>query len=357
MNRRVAAGIGLLVVTALALALWRSIELAPPAITVKGRGCGTKAGLPANPEAQRIWKDRYGIGKVECETGGSMEICRDPALLAGRDFVWPASLYAIDLCRKTLGRSLDYHVTFHSPIVFYSWDCVTRELVRMRLVEQIDGVYYVTDMPRFAHLIVSGASWENRCGLYGKMRVIPTDPTSSNSGSEFTALLATMLLGGQIPEPDTIGRVLPDLNRYIRSLGQLESTSSKLFSKCMRTGMGECPMFALYESQGIDFIRQNPADQKHITDRIRFLYPKPTVWAAHQMIALTPAGKSLMRSMQDKDLLDIAWKSHGFRTGSIRNANDPRGLGFDGIPESIVSVIPLPSPAVMDRMTVDLARP
>lgn len=357
MNRRVAAGIGLLVLTALGLALWRTIERAPAAITVKGRGCGTKAGLLANPEAQRIWKDRYGIGKVECEPGGSMEICRDPALLAGKDFVWPASLYAIELCQKTLRRPLDYHVTFHSPIVFYSWDCVTRELVHAGLVQQVGGVYYVTNMPRFARLIVSGASWDNRCGLYGKMRVIPTDPTTSNSGSEMTALLAAMLLDGHIPEQDTIGRVLPDLNRYLRSLGQLESTSSRLFSKCVRTGMGECPMFALYESQGIDFIRQNPAEQKYITDRIRFLYPKPTVWAAHQMIALTPAGKSLMRSMHDKDLLDIAWKHHGFRTGSIRHVNDPRWLGFDGIPESIVSVIPLPAPAIVDRMTIDLARP
>lgn len=357
MNRRVATGIGVLAVTALALAVWRGMERPAPAIDVKGRGCGSKAGLLANPETRRIWRDRYGIGKVDCETGGSIEMCQDRTLLAGRDFVWPASPYAIDLCQKTLGRTLDYHVTFHSPIVFYSWDCVTRALVGMGLVEQVDGVYYITDMPRFARAIVAGASWENRCGLYGRMRVIPTDPTTSTSGSEFTALLATMLLEGQIPEADTIERVLPSLSKYIRGLGHLESTSSRLFSKCIRTGMGECPMFALYESQGIDFIKQNPADQTYITDRIRFLYPRPTVWAAHQMIALSAAGKSLMRSMRDKDILDFAWKSHGFRTGSIGNPNDPRTLGFAGIPESIVSVIPLPRPSVMDRITVELARP
>lgn len=212
-------------------------------------------------------------------------------------------------------------------------------------------------MPGLARLIVNGASWQNRCGLYGPMRVIPTDPTTSTSGSEFTVLLAAMLLDGKALDADTIERVLPSLRTYIRGLGHLESTSSRLFSKCIRTGMGECPMFALYESQGIDFIKQNPTDHAYITDRIRFLYPRPTVWAAHQMIALSPKGTSLMRSMRDKDILDVAWKSHGFRTGSIGNANDPRRLDIAGIPESIVAVIPLPRASVMDRITAELARP
>lgn len=357
MNRRITLGIGLLAVTALGLGLWQARERPLPAVEITGRGCGTKAGLLANPVARGIWKDRHGIGRVDCELGGSLETCQDAALLAGRDFVWPASLYAIDLCQKTLGRSLDYALTFHSPIVVYSWDCVVRELIGMGLVEQIDGVHYITDMPRLARLIVDGASWGNRCGLYGPMRVIPTDPTTSTSGAEFTVLLAAMLLDGKALDDDSVERVLPRLRAYIRSLGHLESTSSRLFGSCARTGMGECPMFALYESQGIDFIKQHPVDHAHITGRIRFLYPRPTVWAAHQMIALTPRGKSLMRSLRDPDLLDVAWKSHGFRTGSIGNANDPRALGIPGIPGSLAAVIPMPRRSVMDRITTELARP
>jgi hypothetical protein len=357
MNHRISAGIGLLAVTALGLAVWQGRERPLPAIEITGRGCGTKAGLLANPVARAIWTDRHGIGRIDCEIGGSIEICQDRALLAGRDFVWPASLYAIDLCQKTLGRSLDYALTFHSPVVIYSWDCVVRELTSMGLVEQIGGVHYITDMPRLARLIVDGASWGERCGLYGPMRVIPTDPTTSTSGVEFAVLLASMLLDGRALDDDSVGRVLPRLRAYIHGLGHLESTSARLFASCVRTGMGECPMFALYESQGIDFIKQHPADHAHVTGRVRILYPRPTVWAAHQMIALSPKGKALMESLRDKDLLEVAWKSHGFRTGSIGNANDPRALGIPGIPEFLDAVIPMPRRSVMERITAELARP
>jgi len=354
MNLRITSGVVLLVVVG--VILYAGI-IDTPLPTLQGLGCGSKAGMLADPEVKRILEQKYRIGKIDCPGDGSIKICSDKEALNKQDFVWPASLYAVELCKQTLGHNLEYDITFHSPIVFYSWDCVTDELVKRGQVKQIGGVYYIPDMQSFTQLVMEGRPWQGACGLAGKLRVIPTDPTKSNSGSEFVALLASMLLKGDLPTESTVEPILPELKRYIDSLGGLETTSSKLFATCTKQGMGACPIFAVYEAQGIDLIKQSPEDQKTITDRFRFLYPQPTVWAAHELIAITPKGKMLMEAMKDKQIQEIAWKSHGFRTGSLGNPNNPKDLGFAGIPESIESVVPLPSPAVMDRITEYLSGP
>jgi hypothetical protein len=179
---------------------------------------------------------------------------------------------------------------------------VTDDLIKRGQVKQEQGVYYIPDMASFTKLIMEGPRWQGTCGLTKRQQVIPTDPTKSTSGSEFVALLAAMLLNGDVPTEKTIQPLLPALKEYIESLGTTEPTSSKLFPNCIRTGMGACPIFALYEAQGIDFIKANPAEQKAITDRLRFLYPKPTVWAAHELIALTPKGKMILDAMKDKQI-------------------------------------------------------
>ncbi|MBF0241850.1 MAG: hypothetical protein HQK64_05145 [Desulfamplus sp.] len=82
----------------------------------------------------------------------------------------------------------------------------------------------------------------------------------------------------------------------------------------------------------------------------RVLIPEPTVWSEHPFIALTKGGQALLVALQDPEIQDIAWKRFGFRSGAMGVNNDPGILKEVGLPEQISSVIPLPSPKMMDKI-------
>ena len=84
--------------------------------------------------------------------------------------------------------------------------------------------------------------------------------------------------------------------------------------------------------------------------RIRTLYPVPTVWSSHPIIALNDRGKALIEAMKDDDLQRIAWEQQGFRSGLMGVQNDPSALPVVGIPQSIDAVIPMPSADVMESI-------
>ncbi|MBF0390907.1 MAG: hypothetical protein HQK71_12480, partial [Desulfamplus sp.] len=50
----------------------------------------------------------------------------------------------------------------------------------------------------------------------------------------------------------------------------------------------------------------------------------------------------------------IAWKRFGFRSGAMGVNNEPGILKDVGLPEKISSVIPLPSPNMMDKIVESL---
>ena len=60
------------------------------------------------------------------------------------------------------------------------------------------------------------------------------------------------------------------------------------------------------------------------------LYPTPTVWSAHVMIALDENGQILLNAMQDEEVQDLAWKKHGFRTGNYGDIADSGAIPGGG---------------------------
>ncbi|HNK58065.1 MAG TPA: hypothetical protein PLL86_17760, partial [Leptospiraceae bacterium] len=75
-----------------------------------------------------------------------------------------------------------------------------------------------------------------------------------------------------------------------------------------------------------------------------------TVWSSQPLIILNPKAVNLIQALQDKEIQQIAWEKHGFRTGLIGQQNDPKILEVVGIPESITQVIPMPSPTIMEKL-------
>jgi hypothetical protein len=166
----------------------------------------------------------------------------------------------------------------------------------------------------------------------------------------FAALVANMLNNGEVVNDATIGAVLPELKRVFARIGHMERSSGFLFEQFLTTGVGAKPVIVNYEHAIIEFSVENQHVWDKVKDKIRILYPQPTVWSAHTLIALTPGGVDLIKALQDKELQKIAWEKHGFRTGLIGAQDDARILNLVGIPEKVTQVIPMPGPAVMDTI-------
>lgn len=78
------------------------------------------------------------------------------------------------------------------------------------------------------------------------------------------------------------------------------------------------------------------------------LYPAPTVWSAHVLIAIDESGQTLLKGLQDETVQELAWKKHGFRTGSAGTSQGKTEV--TGIADSITQVAQVPSYEVMRQI-------
>jgi len=72
-----------------------------------------------------------------------------------------------------------------------------------------------------------------------------------------------------------------------------------------------------YENQLIEYSVEHPELREVLLKQINILYPRPTTWATHTMMALNPNGVRLLDALKDPAIQKLAWERHGFRTGLI----------------------------------------
>jgi Bacterial extracellular solute-binding protein len=272
--------------------------------------------------------------------------------VAGQDFLWPSSQIALELFKERGGKFTKAEVLFNSPIVLYSWQPVTQALIRAGIVRKLQESYYIVDFPKLIRLISEGKPWKEigLPQLYGRVSLVCTDPTRSNSGNQFAGLLANMLNGGEVVDEVSVKTVLPGVKRFFGRLGYMQQSSGDLFTQFLQQGIGSYPVIVGYEAQLIEFSLANPSYRDLLQKEITTLYPQPTVWSSHPLIALTPNGERLLTALQDANLQRLAWEKHGFRTGLVGVQNDPKALPVRGVPATIENVIPMPKPQVMEKI-------
>ena len=232
-------------------------------------------------------------------------------------------------------------------------------MIKTGVVQKLGASYYVVDAPKFVRMINAGTQWKD-IGLpefYGRVSVRSTDPTKSNSGMMFAGLLANITNGGEVVDETTLPKSLPVVKTFFGRLGYLEPSSGDLFSQFLTMGEGANPVIVGYENQLTEFSLENPQYQDLLRKRIRILYPRPTVWSNHPLIALDDNGKQLLTALKDPDIQSIAWERHGFRSGLIGIGNDPKVLQVVGIPDTIQNVVPMPTPQVMNKIIRALNHP
>jgi len=248
---------------------------------------------------------------------------------------------------------------YNSPIVLYSWTPVVDALVANGIAQPGAGGAYSVDFTALVELVADGSTWADidMPELHGRITVHTTDPAKSNSGYLFVGLLANSLNDGDVVNETTVGPLLPGIDSVFDRLGYMEGTSGDLFEQFLTTGMGAKPIVAGYESQLLEFLLENPSYRDQVTAQVRILYPQPTVWASHPMVARTQEGARLLDALKDPEIQRLAWERHGHRSGVAGVANDPAAMQVPGLQASISSVVDMPAPSAMTRILAEIASP
>lgn len=349
MKSKIVGGIILLLVIIVIIAFQFVNVNKPEEITVSGYLGGEKEGLMQDEEVKKILKDKYGI-TVEYTKAGSIEMIERDS--SDKDYLFPSSQTALELFNQTKSDKLyKSEIVFNSPIVIYTWKPIAEALINNGIVEEKDNSYYIADTSALIKLVTDKKKWSDIGvnDLYGYATIQSTDPNKSNSGNMFAGLVANIMNNETVVDSSTVDTILPNLKDFFGKIGYMEHSSGDLFEQYLKTGMGAKPMIAGYENQMIEFAIENPNDWNMVKEQVAVLYPEPTVWSSHPLIALNEKGAKLIEAMQDEEIQKIAWEKHGFRTG-VNGTINTEIEGFYGIPKNINAVIQMPNPDTMQKI-------
>jgi hypothetical protein len=311
---------------------------------------GEKSALLANPKVKDIIDSRYKITLTASRAGSVEQVTTLD--VTGRDCLWPSNEVAVELARDAGRPVIASSTIFNSPIVFYAWAEVADAMAAKGMVTKRNDGLLTADIATIAAAVDKGARWKEDLGLniYGPFRIFSTNPAKSNSGNVWAGLLSIVFNNGTPPNAAQIGAILPRITAYFDAMGYMEASSGDIFENFLKQGMGARPIIVGYENQLVEFLTENATYADLIKDRIRVIYPEPTVFASHPLISLTPACSRLAEALQDPELQQIAWAEHGFRTGLIGVQNDPAALTAATLPATVDLVVPMPSAAVMEQI-------
>ena len=340
-------GLVILVLVVIGAFVFNSIQKRNvPATVVKGFVGGEKINFLESEEVRKILLEDYKI-KVDISKAGSLDMVR--ADHTDVDFLFPSSQTALELYLDTIGPTYKDDIIFNTPIVLYSHKMVADALVKMNLATFTNDVYQV-NMQDLVAAMLKDTSWADigLPELFGQVTVDTTDPSKSNSGNMFSGLVANMLNESKVVSEQDAARILPDLLHIFNKLGYMETSSSDLFSQFLKTGVGAKPIVAGYENQLLEFSKMEPEAWERVKSDIVILYPRPTVWSTHILIALNQNGELLMDALKDSRLQKIAWEENGFRTDVSSTNAETVTFDVPGVIANITQIIQMPNQKAMN---------
>jgi hypothetical protein len=321
---------------------------------------GEKEGFIGNARVRGLLERRFGL-VLDARRAGSVEMVRERALLDQKpQFLWPSSSVLVEVARTSGVKISRDQVIFNSPIVLYSWDRIADGLVKAGFAEPAGGPRYTIDLMKLLKAIIAGESWASLgvSDLFGRARIVSTDPNRSNSGFMFAGLAAS-LLSGDVIALDTLPRIDGDVATVFKRMGFKPPSSGKLFDDYIAGGAGAQPLIVGYENQLVEWVLQDPERWKRVEANAPakpvIIYPRPTAFSAHPLISIERAADELIDALTSEAVLELAWEDHGFRgpLGTIGKARNP--LLQSRLIDRIDAVLPMPDAPVMMALLDHLA--
>ena len=308
------------------------------AVTINCIGGSEKQELMADPQVTKILHDKYHLVVNYTPQGSYDQVQLSTADLKSRgiDCLWPSSASAQSVFEKLHSASSDFPgykaaTVLQSPEVVYAGPEGTKILLAQGVVQQRSGRYYIVNMKKLLDKYVLNKpviTWNGKppnlgaTTIAGPVNISSTDPATSNSGFTLTQLELTIIATDnpyQSPDLQQARNALPEVHALYKSQGLQASSSDSGFDQWLLQG-GElhAPLYAGYESQIIGKTVAYAGDAaalKQLQDNVRILYPEPTIYADHPILALDANAAKFILAMQDPDIQKIAWEDYGFRSG------------------------------------------
>jgi hypothetical protein len=162
----------------------------------------------------------------------------------------------------------------------------------------------------------------------------------------YLALASYLFNGETVVENKIQGEALVNrlANLFIRQ-GYTEHSSAVPFNDYLVMGIGKAPLVMTYEAQYL-----YAAAQQQITDDMRLLYPEPTLYTKHVLVALTAAGERLGQVLITDKKLQALMIEHGWRNSDIAGFERFVNNHKLQVPKSLVNVIEPPSYEVIESL-------
>jgi hypothetical protein len=333
---------------------WRSAQPEPEvpaapveATAVNGYLGGEKISLFDDEEFKQLASDAN--LSVQYRKAGSLAMM--DADQTGMDYLFPSSRSAVEYGASKGVKSADQDIVFNSPIVVYTYRDVADAMVGSGIMSK-DGDVYRLDTGAAVQAMVDNKTWQDLgwADGYGQFRIDSTDPTKSNSGNEWAALVATMLNGGQPATADSVQRDADKIRTIFQKSGWMETSSEDSFKQFLTLGEGSKPMMVGYESQVLDLAANQPNIYTQAKDELVVAYLTPTVWSTHVIMPLDENGVKLRDFLKSDGVQKLAWEKHGFRTASYTGTDSVSRFNVPGTVDKITSVVELPDTNAMNRL-------
>jgi hypothetical protein len=367
LSRR-ALGIGLIAASAAATGGYLLVSGNPRVGGYAGRSTklsgfvgGEKESFVGNPRVRDLLLRQFGLA-LDARRAGSVEMVREADLLGQRpDFLWPSSSVMVEIARRGGVHVLRDQVILNTPIVLFSWDRIADQLVRSGYARAEGGPRYTIDLTRLLKAVIAGQDWSalGVADLYGHVRILSTDPNRSNSGFMFAGLAAS-LLAGDVVTIGVLDKITDGVVTIFQRMGFKPSSSGKMFDDYIAGGAAAQPLVVGYENQLVEWVAADPDRWKRVSadapSKPVVLYPQPTVFSAHPLLALTPPAEQLIPALLSPELLDLAWQDHGFRgpLGTVGKSRNPLVQTY--LLDEVSSILPMPDAETMLALLGRLAR-
>ena len=302
-------------------------------VVVNCIGGSEKTALVGDPQVQRILQDKYKITVSYTPMGSYDQVTLSKDELAARnvDCLWPSSVsaqYVFEATHKT--SSFDVYkaeTVLQSPIVIYAGPTGADALVKAGItVKKTGNQYFLVDLKKLmVEYIAAKKNWKGLTGgaLEGPVQISSTDPAKSNSGFTLYQLMLTMLATPDVYQAPSIEQArskLALIHDIYESQGlQARSSDQGFQAWILQGGESHAPLYAGYESQIISAVQDNRSNADALgllTKNIKILYPEPTVYSDHPVLALDAKAKAFVEALKDPQIQTIAWKKYGFRSGT-----------------------------------------
>ena len=304
-----------------------------PVTTINCIGGSEKQELMADPDVTKILHDKYHLVVNFTPEGSYDQVQLTTAELKAKDVdcLWPSSASAQLVFEETHAVNTDfpaYHAetVLESPEVVYAGPVGTQVLLKDGVVQLRSGHYYVVKMQALIDDVLAKKTWAElapkQTTIAGPVNISSTDPAKSNSGftlSQLELIIVSTDNPYQTPTVEQAKKGLPAVRGLYDAQGLQAQSSDFGFDQWLLQG-GElhAPLYAGYESQVIGKMVSYQGDEsalKQLLASVRILYPDPTIYADHPILALDAAAGRFITAMQDPEIQKLAWERYGFRSG------------------------------------------